>query len=65
MSICRKHETLPPRLKLKRRYPIEEINIEARKKNQEEGVNGVLRLCIIYISSHRAKSEAPIHKFII
>ena len=38
----RKHETLPPRLKLKRRYPIEEINIEVRKI-QEEGINGVLR----------------------
>ena len=43
MSVRRKHDTLPPRLKRKRRYPIEEINIEARK-NREEGVNGVLRL---------------------
>ena len=43
MSVRRKHETLPPRLKLEGRYPIEEINIEARK-NREEGVNGVLRL---------------------
>ena len=34
MSVRRKHETLPPRLKLKRRYPIEEINIEARKKSR-------------------------------
>ena len=41
----RKHETPPPRLKLKRRYPIEEINIEARK-NREEGINGVLPLYI-------------------
>ena len=64
MSIRRKHETLPPRLKLKRRYPIEEINIEARK-NQEEGINGVLRLCIIYIYIARAKSEAPFNKFMI
>ena len=40
-----KHETPPPRLKLKRRYPIEEINIEARK-NREEGINGVLPLYI-------------------
>ena len=45
MSVRRKHDTLPPRLKRKRRYPIEEINIEARK-NREEGINGVLRLCI-------------------
>ena len=45
MSVRRKHETLPPRLKLKGRYPIEEINIEARK-NREEGINGVLRLWI-------------------
>ena len=45
MSVRRKHGTLPPRLKLKRRYPIEEINIEA-KKNREEGINDVLRLCI-------------------
>ena len=43
MSVRRKHETLPLRLKLKRRYEIEEINIEARK-NREEGINGVLRL---------------------
>ena len=50
MSIRRKHETLTPCLKFKRRYPVEEINIEARK-NQEEGINGVLRLCIIYIFS--------------
>ena len=34
MSVRRKHETLPLRLKLKRRYPIEEINIEARKNRR-------------------------------
>ena len=31
MSVRRKHESLPLRLILKRRYPIEEINNEARK----------------------------------
>ena len=45
MSVRRKHETLPPRLKLKRRYPVKEINIEERK-NRQEGINDVLCLCL-------------------
>ena len=49
MSVRRKHESLPPRLILKRRFQIEEINIEARK-HREEGINGALRLHISFKS---------------